>query len=189
MDAKDKEISQLKKLVKKLRNENDYLKSPMYLYDVTEQIQGKYSILLNPPSLDLRTTKGQKAAFFKINVNDIICVTTDGKSKWIHFKCPQTSYDGIKLTSEKLAFTGSLEEFCLKYDSSRIHLCIVSRFSAINLFYYNVDKDQLILNDDLKANEICHMIALSPQHRGDFITRKEITERLVSFQKIQIHSK
>ncbi len=184
MDTKDKEIARLKKLVNKLKDENDYLKSPLYLFQVTEQIQGRYSILLNPSIVDLRTTKRQKAAFFKIDINDIICVISDGKSKWIHFNRPQTSFDGVRLTSEKLSFTGSLEEFCLKYDSPKIHLCIVSRSVAVNPFYYHLDKNHLILNEGIIADNKCKKVITSPKFRKDFIIRKETIERIISFQNI-----
>jgi hypothetical protein len=189
MDTKDKELAQLKKIISRLKDENEYLKSPLYLFHVTEQIQGNYSILLNPPSIDFRTTKGQKAAFFKIDINDIICVVSDGKSKWLHFIRPQISIDGARLTSEKLSFTGSLDEFCSKYDRPKIHLCIVSRSVAVNPFYYHLDKNRLMLNEGIIGKEVCNKIVVSPKFRTDFIVRKETIERIVSFQKIQIHSK
>lgn len=189
MDTKDQEIARLKKIVSKLSEENNYLKSPVYLFHVTEQIQGKYSILLNPPLKDFRTTKGQKAALFKIDINDIICVISDGKSKWVHFRRPQTSIDGVRLTSEKLSFTGSLEEFCIKYDRPKIHLCIVSKSVAVNPFYYHFDKNHLMLNDGISPDKACEKIVTGTKFRKDFIERKETIERIISFQKNQIHSK
>lgn len=184
MDSKDKEISELKKLVKKLQKENDYLKSPLYHFTLTEQIQERYSVLLNPPSKDFRTTKGQKAAIFKINITDIVCILSDGKSKWVHFKEPQKSIEGVLLDSDKLSFTGTLLDFCNKYDDTKIHLCIVSKSVAVNPLYYQLDKDKLKLADNKISNKYCDNIKVSPKYLKEFVERKSIIESIISFQKI-----
>jgi hypothetical protein len=192
MDSKDKEIARLKKLVQELKDENDYLKSPLYLSFITDEIQGRYSILLNPPLKDFRTTKAQKAAMFKIDMNEIICVISDNddaKSKWIYFNRVQTSVEGIRLVSDKLSFTGSLEAFCKKYDNTKIHLCIVSKSTAVNPFYYYLDKNRLKLIKESTTYNSCNNIIISPKFIKDFIDRKAAIENIISFQKNEFHSK
>ena len=189
MDPKDKEIIQLKKLVLNLKKENDYLKSHLYKYELISQIQGEYSILLNPPLKEFKTTKNQKAAFFKIDINDIVCVISDIKSKWIFFKIPQTSFDGIRIVSQKLSFTGSLQAFCNKFDKVKIHLCIVSKSVAVNPMYYYLDQKLLKLAEKQNLPSECDNIAISPKLTNDFIEQKANVEKIISFQKIQFHSK
>jgi hypothetical protein len=192
MNSKDREISRLNKLVKKLQDENNYLKSPLYLYSLYDIISGQYSILLNPPPKEFRTTKGQKAAIFKIDINDIICIVSDNndaKSKWIYFKRIQTSIDGIRLTSDKLSFTGSLEAFCKEYDQAKVHLCIVSKSTAINPFYYSLDKNILKISKESTVHNSCNNIIISPKFKKNFIERKATIEYLISFQKIEFSSK
>jgi hypothetical protein len=189
MDPKDKEIFELKKLVKSLRKQNEYLKSPMYMWEITELIQGEYSILLNPPLKDFKTTITQKSTFFKIDINDIVCVVSDGASKWIYFSKAQISVDGVRHVSDKLSFTGSLENFCNKYDNTKIHLCIVSKSVAVNPFHYYLDKNQLMLVGKVNPRESCNNIAIGPSFIKAFIERKSNIEKIISFQKIRFDSK
>ena len=127
MNSKDSIITSLQTKISELQEENDHLKSSLYMFEICEIIKGQYSIFLNPPEFQFTTTKSQKACSFKINVNDIVCIKSNGKTKWIYFREPQSSVDGIKHTSDKLSYTGSLEDFCTQYDRPKVHLCQISR--------------------------------------------------------------
>lgn len=189
MDFKDEEIKRLKKLVRELKIENDCLKSPLHLFDLMEELIGHYSILLNPEPKELRTTKGQRATYFKFDINDIVCVKSDGKTKWIYFNKPQISIDGIRYKSDKLSFTGSLVDFCAMYDQTQIHLCIISKSCAVNPSYYYIDKNRLKLNTSHNPGNSCNDLIISPKHSEDFTNRKMMLEQIISFQKKPFHSK
>jgi hypothetical protein len=187
MDAK--EIKRLRRLVKDLKAENEYLKSPLYLFEMTEAIQGTYSVLLNPPPLEFSATKNQKACTFQIDINDIICVKSDGKIKWIYFVKKQTSIFGERSESDRLSFTGTIDDFCKKYDAPGIHLCIVSRSVAVNPHYYFINSKKLRLLGETNPHNKCNDIPISPKFINDFIERKSTLEKIISFQKIPFRSK
>lgn len=187
MDSKEIYILELKKKIAELQEENDYLKSPLYMFEVGEMIKGKYSILLNPPEFQFATTKSQKACSFKININDIICIIADGKTKWIYFQEPQSSIDGVRHVSDKLSYTGSLEDFCLHYDRPKIHLCQISRSVIINLFFYYLDRNKLKLIDTKKLTKSeCNNLTVSKNFKEEFIIRKASLKSIISFQKIDL---
>ena len=185
MNSNEIYILYLKKKIAELQEENDYLKSPLYMFEVCEMIKGKYSILLNPPEFQFATTKNQKSCSFRININDIVCVISDGKTKWIYFQEPQSSIDGVRHVSDKLSYTGSLEDFCLEYDRPKIHLCQISRSVIINLFFYYLDNDKVKLIDTkgLTKRE-CNNLTITKNFKEEFITRKTALKSIISFQKI-----
>lgn len=189
MNLRDKEIKRLKRVVRKLQEENNFLKSPLYLYEVTEQIQDHYSVLLQPPPREFKTTKGQRSSVFQIDMNDIVCVISDGKSKWVYFNKMQESVRGERFVSDKLSFTGNLQSFCNVYDPPKIHLCIVSRSVAVNPSYYYLDANKLRLIGKKKSHSVCNEIVITPKHISNFIERKSALENIRSFQKIQFRSK
>lgn len=187
---KDSELKNLRKQVKLLQAENDYLKSPLYLFEITEQIQERYSILLSPPYKELSTTNNQqKNCVFKFDINDIVSIQSDGKVKWIYFVRQQESSSGARLVSDKLHYTGSLEEFCNLYDQPRMHLCIVSRSVAVNPSYYNLDVKKLKLVGKINPQGKCNNIPISQRFLKGFVERKETLKSIRSFQKIRFHSK
>lgn len=197
MNEKDKQINglkkqiyELKKLVRGLTLENEYLKSPLYLFEITEAIQGRYSSLLNPPSQEFKTTSlKQKSCTFLINVTDIVCIQSDRKMKWIYFTKKQVSISGERFESDKLHFTGTIEDFCKKYDTTGIHLCMVSRSIAVNPSYYFLNSKKLQLLGNIIPHDTCNHLPISPKFINDFIERKTTLEKISSFQKIGFRSK
>jgi hypothetical protein len=189
MDLKDKKIKELKALVKKLKIENEYLKSPLNLYNLIDGIKGTYSILLNPPFKKFTTTKGQKACTFELDINNIICVISAGKVKWIYFIKPQTSIGGIHFVSDKLHFTGNLIEFCKKFDPPKIHLLQISRSVLINPNYYYLNSQKVCLIGKKKPHNKCDSLFISEKCIEDFNRRKSNLEEIASFQKNDFHSK
>lgn len=189
-NIKDIELRNLRKQVNLLQAENDYLKSPLYLFEITEQIQERYSILLSPPLKELSTTNNQqKKCVFKFDLNEIVCIQSDGKVKWIYFCKPQESILGAKLISDKLHYTGSLEDFCKTYDQPQIHLCIVSRSVAVNPTYYHLDEKKLKLEGKINPQGKCNNIPISQRFVKGFVERQETLKTIRSFQKIRFHSK
>ena len=189
-NIKDIELRNLRKQVILLQAENDYLKSPLYLFEISEQIQQRYSILLSPPFKELSTTNNQqKNCVFKFDINDIVSIQSDGKVKWIYFSKQQESCSGARLVSDKLHYTGSLEEFCNQYDQPRIHICIVSRSVAVNPSYYNLDGKKLKLVGKINPQGKCNNIPISLRFVKRFVERQETLKSIRSFQKIRFHSK
>ena len=185
MKSKEIYILDLQRKIAQLQEENDYLKSPLHMFEVCEMIKREYSILLNPPEFQFATTKSQKSCSFKININDIVCVIADGKTKWIYFQEPQSSIDGVRHVSDKLSYTGSLEDFCLEYDRPRIHLCQISRSVIVNLFFYYLDKNQLKLRDTKRlTGKEYNNLTITKKFKEEFITRKASLKSIISFQKI-----
>lgn len=155
------------------------------MFEICQMIKGEYSVLLNPPLFQLETTKSQKSCSFKININDIVCVISDGKTKWIFFKEPQSSIDGIMHTSDRLSYTGSLEDFCTEYDRPKVHLCQISRSVIVNLFYYYLDRNQVNLIESEKiSRKECDNLSISKNYLTEFTNRKSSLKSIVSFQKI-----
>ncbi len=185
MSTSNNDISELKKRIRKLQEENEYLKSPLYHYEILETIKGTYSILLNPPLVKLYTTKGQKACNFDININDIICVISAGKTKWIYFNKPQTSVYGERFVSDKISYTGNIEDFCTEFDKPQVHLLKISRSVVINLSYYYLNSKKVQLLGTLNPYNKCNNITISPSYVEDFVIRKSALDNIISFQKIQ----
>jgi DNA-binding LytR/AlgR family response regulator len=189
MDAKDKKIKELKALVKKLKAENEFLKSPLNIFNLIDSIKGTYSILLNPPFKKITTTKGQKACTFEFDINDIVCVISSGKIKWIYFIKPQTSIGGIHYVTDKIHFTGNLIEFCKKFDPPKIHLLQISRSTLINPKYYYLNSNKVCLDGKINPHNKCNNLLISKKCIEDFNLRKSNLEEIASFQKNDIRSK
>ncbi|MDI1355350.1 MAG: hypothetical protein PSX36_10550 [bacterium] len=185
MANQDKILRELTNEVNRLTKENEYLKSPLYHWDIIESIKGSYSVLLNPPLVAFNTTINQKASGFKININDIVCILSDGKTKWIYFNRKQQSVDGKLLVSDKLSFTGNIEEFLLTYDKPKVHLCQISRSEAVNLNYYQLNSKVVQLLGKNNPQNSCNTLTMSPNFKKEFIERKAALENIISFQKIQ----
>ena len=185
MNSNENYILDLQKKIAALQEENDYLKSPLYMFEICQMIKAEYSALLNPPAFQFATTKSQKSCSFKININDIVCVISDGKTKWIYFKEPQSSIDGIMHTSDRLSYTGSLEDFCTEYDRPKIHLCQISRSVIVNLFFYYLDRNQVKLVESEKiSRKECDNLSVSKNYLDEFTSRKSSLKSIASFQKI-----
>lgn len=184
MDKKDEIIRKLRKKLRQLQKENDFYTSYGYLYGIISGIQGNYNILLNPPLKEFSTTKEQKASKFKINLNEIVCIASEGKMKWIYFNKPQTSFCGIKYISSKLHFYGTIEEFCNDFDAPKMHLCIVNRSFAVNPNYYNLNENKLELAVSVENYDKIKEISISEKHIKEFVEHKEKFESIRSFQKI-----
>lgn len=190
MALSDKQkIKQLQKKIKELQTENDYLKSPLYLFDIIETIQGNHSVLLNPPLKDFHTTHNQKACTFKITPAQIVCVQSEGKTKWIYFESAQTTVSGKRSVSTRLSFTGSLEDFCKEFDPAQVHLCIISRSVAVNPLYYYLDSHKVRLLSDNNPLGECDDLQISPKFTQSFIEKKAAIDHIISFQKIRIEGK
>ena len=185
MNSNDNTIVNLQRRIEELQQENDYLKSPLYMSEICQIIKGEYSVLLNPPQFLFMTTKNQKSCTFSININDIICINSDGKTKWVYFIEPQSSIEGIRNVSDRLSYTGNLEDFCLQYDRPKVHLCQISRSIVINLFYYYLDRSQVKLIDSkLFSKKECNNLPISKNYAKEFATRKATLKSIISFQKI-----
>ena len=74
-----------------------------------------------------------------LNMNDIVCIKSDGKIKNIHFNKEQTSVSGEKFVSRILSFNGTIQSFRKKYDAAEIHICEISKSEAVNVFYYSLN--------------------------------------------------
>jgi hypothetical protein len=190
MSSKDDVIKKLQKENREFKKENDYFKSPTFLWDVCEIIKGEYSILLNPPKKEFNTTKNQKACSFEININDIICILSNGKTKWIYFKEPQSSSIGIRNVSDKLSYTGNLTGFLKDFDRPNIHLCQISRSAIVNVFYYYLDRNKLRIIDTNKLiDSNCDKLSISSDYIQIFKARKSTIGNLTSFLKIDFRGK
>lgn len=160
------------------------------MWDICQVIKGEYSILLSPPNIEFHTTKNQKACSFQINVNDIICVLSSGKTKWIYFEEPQSSLTGISFTSDKLSYTGNLHNFCKMFDKHGIHLCQISRSVIINIFQYYLDCKTLRLIDPHKSKKgKCNNLPMGPEYLQLFLSRKSAAKNIVTFLKIDFRGK
>ena len=72
-----KEIQALKAKVKVLEEENNWLQSPLYMFEFIDLLLGNYSLLLHPPRIEIRSSLNQKACFFLIDVKNIVCIIQD----------------------------------------------------------------------------------------------------------------
>lgn len=203
MNKEWRSITYLKRLLKHYRTqnnllrrllleeiaENDYLTSSMHEYEFIQRINGEYSLFLNPPAFTFKTSHNMLSCTFSIKVNDIICIISDGKTKWIYFNSPQTNIDGVHHISDKLSFTDNIPNTCKLLDNSQIHLNQVSRFAAVNISYYTLDSERLILNIVNYHHPECGKIKITPGFVQNFISKKKDLESIISFQKKSIDSK
>ncbi|MFN0189056.1 MAG: hypothetical protein ACKVQV_10180 [Bacteroidia bacterium] len=174
----------LNRIIAELKMENDYLKSPMYKFEMTQDIKGVYSILLNPPKKRFKSLRNSRASYFEIDVKDVICICSDGLTKWVYFTCPQKSIEGELLIFNKLGYNGKIEEFLDEHDQTKIHLCKVSKSHAINLSCYDLDAKNLIFNLETSSKEEYKEIPIGPNFYEEYIKRKAVFDFLISFQKI-----
>jgi hypothetical protein len=190
MKSKDDMINKLKRENIELKKENEYFKSPIFMLDICQTIKGEYSILLSPPKLKFHTTKNQKSCSFEIDINDIICVLSSGKTKWVYFKEPQSSLTGINHTTNKLSYTGSLKDFCIDFDRLGIHLCQISKSVIINIFYYYLDRKKVRLIEPHNSNHgNCDNLTISQEYVELFLSRKSAAKNMVTFLKINFPAK
>lgn len=190
MKPKDDLIKNLKRENRELKKENEYFKSPIFMWDICQVIKGEYSTLLSPPKINFHTTKNQKACSFEININDVICVLSSGKTKWVYFKEPQSSITGISHTSHKVSYTGNLNKFCNDFDKPCIHLCQISKSVIVNIFYYYLDRKRLRLIEPHNNKEgNCDNISISEEYLEIFIRRKKAVKNMVTFLKIDFRGK
>jgi hypothetical protein len=185
MNAKDRQILELQTKILKLETENNYLKSSLHTFEITEDIRGYYNILLNPPLREFRTTKAQKQSVFMLNMNHIVCIKSDGKIKNIHFNKEQTSISGERFVSRILSFNGTIQSFRKKYDTAEIHICEISKSEAVNVFYYSLNAKKVELdNKEVVLNDKCNSLTISPKYIERFIERKQAIKNFISYQNL-----
>ena len=177
------EIKILRKQLLRAQKKIAYYQSPNFLLQITELLTGTYSLLLNPPSFEIKSTLGQKACVFKVNVKDVVCVLSDERSKFIYLKTSQKSIDGILHETDKIVINETVEKTCKRLDSARVHLVKVSPRAAINVAYYDLDKDKLLLNLHNYTHSNCIQIPITAHYLNDFKAKKSDFEDKITLQK------
>lgn len=182
-------INQLENEIEELQSENDYLKSPLYSWDIIQGVQGNYSSLLAPPPQIFKTTSLKSmSSIFEIKVQEIICILSDGKNKEIYFRQKQKSVEGDRFESIKLTFIGTIEEFISVYDPSRLLICKISRSAAVNVLFYSIDGNKVSLNLKDYTEPKTANISIGKEYMGQIKSQLNAVEQILSFQKIDFRT-
>jgi DNA-binding LytR/AlgR family response regulator len=178
-----KEIQILKEKIKSLEEENDWIKSPLYMFELIDLLLGNYSLLLNPHRIEIRSSLNQKACFFSIDIKNVVCIIADERAKYIYLKKAIKSVEGKLHKTNKIALNENLKNICNKLDSSKVHLAQVSKSVAVNVAYYDLDGENLIINTkDLEFIE-CEKIPISKSYIKSFKIQKEAIDSFLLLQK------
>jgi hypothetical protein len=132
----------------KLRNENAFLRSPAYLSHICDVLLDEYSIVLSPEPIEFE----HGLLKYQINLNDLICIESDGKLKKVHFRKSQTSLTHLHRSTDLIEIHIDYNDLIKKLDPNHTILCFVNRKFCVNTRLYFNSRKKIICMIELKAN-------------------------------------
>lgn len=154
LNEQEEKIRQMALELQKTKEENVYLKLPLYKDLIISEIKEDYSVLLNPPKVTIETTFGNLGRLtYKVDVNEVICIKADKKYKEIYFSQPQKSIEYQNRMVASILFKGNFEELLDIINPQKVHFCQISKTFIVNVEYYNRSGSRVKLSDKFKVIE------------------------------------
>lgn len=186
-------IARQRRIISNLIDEITYLRSPMRLLELTDLITKQYSVLLFPPAIKVAASDNHTSEEYKIKANEIICIISDpskSKVKLIYLiKKIKNVKDGSKLTNSiKVNNEKTIPEIATAIDKAKIHLTQVSQSAYVNVAFYELVKNEVVLK--LKGNKVklIQNIPISKQYIPGFQSKKQDLEKIRIFHQIDLSS-
>lgn len=170
---------ELSKALKKIK----WYESPLFIFEMVENLTGTYSVLLYPPSVKIKSTLKQKSCSFNVNVGDVICILSDERTKYIYLKTIQKSFEGVLNETNKIIVNETVDKICRRLDSSCFHLVKVSPSAAVNIAYYDLDKKHLKINFKGYKPINCNRISITDSFIDNFKVQKAAFDHVKELQK------
>lgn len=176
-----------------LEEELDYLRSPLHLFKILEEVQGHHSTILNPPKTSLKASDAGLSEEYRISATDVICITSstsNSKIKEIHLKRPFKTVKGDPKTTKliKVNRRKTIPEICIEIESSQVFLVNISQSAAVNVDLYELVNDFVVLK--LKRNNVkgLNKLKISKKYIADFQVKKEAIKSIRKFHKTDFSS-
>jgi hypothetical protein len=173
------ELSNLLFENKELHAEIQTLKSPIYLSYLCDVLLQEYSMVLNPAPIEFE----HGLLKYQININDLICIESDGKLKKLHFRKDQTSLTNLHQSTDCIKIFIKYDDLIEKLDPSHSILCLVSRKYCVNSrLYFNTHR-KIHCQIELKViwKDKLNEISIEEKYFEEFIKLKCIHEQIKSW--------
>ena len=181
----NRENKKLKARIAKIKLELEDLKNNflVHLYDAIEKATSHYDVLLNPYPVEIKAVHKGKSETFEIKVTNVICILSDKTTKYIYLRHPVIAIDVEGRKTTVIEVNRNFKMVCKEIDSLEFHLFQQSKTSAVNLYYYSLNKDELILNLKEYPNEVCRKLKIGKPKIKEFITTQKGFRKIISLQK------
>ena len=127
------ENSLLKEKIRELESQIRVINNPSRKVEELDLILGHYDNILNPPRKDLEFGKSK----FSIDLNDLVCVKSDGRLKIMYFIKIQVSLNDKNGSKDFIRFDGSFQALMDNIDKIHSHMFQVNRSLWVNVRHFS----------------------------------------------------
>ena len=195
MKLPEKENRRLKEIIKTLEREikakneliQEYEKDwALKLFNDLETVFSEYSVLLNPPSVVIKSSYKNRGYFFEIKSENVIGLFSKGRTKLLLLNEPIPNQGSTEIVTDVVYTEQVFPELTNLLDRSNFHFCQVSRSCFANLKYYNLINKKVVTTEINNKSFVRYSsINITKAHKHEFILRKNTYQHISSLQKDQ----
>jgi len=186
------EVERLKKIIEnqsKVINEyqENYL---MNMFNSLSAICDEYGSLLNPTPIILNASYKGKSEIYEINIENVICVGSIGRTKLILLRKPIIGIGDNLRKTDVIFCNYSLDELIKLFNQVNINFFKCNKSSLVNLKYYDTNLNELNCLKTLpRGYEKYKNIKINSKFLSHFIERKGNYNRIYSLHKFLLRYK
>jgi hypothetical protein len=189
----EKAFRLLEKKVKELKNEiraknkiiQEYEKDwAVKLFSDIEVISSQYSVLVDPPPIEIKGTYKNQGYSFLVPVGNIVLVFSKGRTKTILMDKAIFHMGSDEKVTDIIYTEMGFSDLMDQLDRSKFHFCQINRSYYVNLRHYNLANREVLSNSISNSQfKKYSKIELSDRHMAEFISKKMTYQHIGSLQK------
>lgn len=185
-------IEELEKIIQEqasLINEyqNNYV---MNMFNSLNTICEKFGALLNPIPISLNASYKGKSERYEVNIENILCVVSEGRSKFILLRRPIIGIGNNVRETKVICCNYNMDELINLFNRVNINFFEVNRSVLVNLKHYGINQNQLQCTMDLpEGYQRYFKIKLNKEKLSHFVNRKGNYKSIYSLHKYLLRYK
>lgn len=187
-----KEIRNLKQVIKKQNAVINDLRDNwiINLFNSLQAIIDEYSIFLNPPEILLKASYQNKSEAYKIKTENLICVFSIGRTKKLLFGTNICGIGNNERDTNLISIENPWDILLPNLDSKKFHLCKIDKSTYVNVKYYDLLQDELIVKAKIENTSAKYeKFTIKGKYKFNFIQMKEQYDKIFSLQKLLVDYK
>jgi hypothetical protein len=124
----------------------------MHIFEGLLRISDEFSILLNPPPIEIKGTYKNKSEKYLLKVEDIVQITSNGKYKEIWLKSKIPGRGESERNTDKIIVNSKWEDLIKKIDNMGFHLVKVDKGTYVNVRYFSLNEHSIRIEENEKVS-------------------------------------
>lgn len=183
-----KELTRLENIITEQEEIINDLKDNIHLHIWTGllNVSNEFSLLLNPPPVEVKGTFKNKSEKYLLKVEDIVQLTSKGRYKEIYLKNVISGRGESERSTDTIIVDSLWNELIDKLDRIGFHFVMVDKGAYVNVKYFRIDKQSIKTEEGEQLNQKLREISypLDKVRRIKFMNMKDNYTR-VSLQKTE----